>query len=190
MDPNLERNVCVDLESAINGDQEKSLNLGKPVLTNNVDDDSPLKYNDEMNTNSVMVIIDGGIKEKRKKCLSAKKPPKPPTGPHRGFSLDAADQKMIKELAELAMIKRARIERMKALMQKKTSKASSSSSSSTANLFAMVFTIIVFLVMLFQGMSCQISYGTFNGSPPTTQTNENALIFIQEGLNPSAHDSV
>nr|GFA08930.1 transmembrane protein [Tanacetum cinerariifolium] len=48
-------------------------------------------------------------KEKRKKSLNAKKLPKPPR-PHRGFSWDATDEKFINKLAELAMIKRARID--------------------------------------------------------------------------------
>jgi hypothetical protein len=60
--------------------------------------------------------------------------------------LDAADQKLIKEISELAMLKRARIERMKALKKVKATKASSNS-----NLFAMVFTILFCLVILFQG---------------------------------------
>lgn len=142
---------------------------------------------------NVKVVIEGDFnftgmkmgKEKRKKsCSSAKKPPKPPRPP-RGFSLDAADQKLIKELAELAMMKRARIERMKALKQKKALKASSSSSMS-GSLFAMIFTIIFFLMIFHQGMSCQHSGVISQGSPQTAQTNENGLVFIQEQLNPSA----
>ena len=82
------------------------------------------------------------VEEKRKKT-SNKKPPRPPRGP----SLDAADQKLIKEISELAMLKRARIERMKKALKKvKATKASPNS-----NLFAMVFTILFCLVILFQG---------------------------------------
>lgn len=86
-------------------------------------------------------------KEKRKK-MSNKKAPKPPRPP-RGPSLDAADQKLIKEIAEIAMLKRARMERMKAL--KKAKMAKSSVSSSSNNVIAMVFTVIFFVVILFQG---------------------------------------
>ncbi|KAL4579230.1 hypothetical protein LXL04_015368 [Taraxacum kok-saghyz] len=146
---------------------------------------------------NVKVVIDSNVKgdftemktvkEKRKKSSSAKKPPKPPRPP-RGFSLDAADQKLIKELAELAMMKRARIERMKALKQKKALKASSSSSMS-GSLFAMIFTIIFFLMIFHQG-SCHKPRVSSQGSPQTAQTNENGLVFIQEQLNPSASDSV
>uniref|UniRef100_A0A251VTZ1 Transmembrane protein n=1 Tax=Helianthus annuus TaxID=4232 RepID=A0A251VTZ1_HELAN len=130
---------------------------------------------------------DENVKEKRKGASSAKKPPKPPRSQtHRAFSLDAADQKLIRELA---MIKRARMERMKGLLLQKKASKSSSSSSSHSTLFAMIFTIVVFIVVLFQGMSCQISCGTFQGSPPPLETNESGLIFIHEELNPSAHDS-
>ncbi|XP_076938338.1 uncharacterized protein LOC143606457 [Bidens hawaiensis] len=156
----MEHQVCVDVLSATNANE-------KPEHFVSVDDDTK----EEINT--------------KEKPRSAKKPPRP----QRALSLDAADQKLIKELAQLSMIKRARMERMKALLaQKKASKASSSSSSS---LFAMIFTIIVFVVILFQGMSCQISCGTLDGSPqPQHETNENALIFIHQELNPSAQDSV
>lgn len=84
-------------------------------------------------------------KEKRKKT-SNKKPPKPPRPP-RGPSLDAADQKLIREISELAVLKRARVERIKAWKKMKAAKTSSSNS----NMFAMVFTIIFFLVIIFQG---------------------------------------
>lgn len=147
---------------------------------------------------TVKVVIDSKVdgdltgkktgKEKRKKSSSAKKPPKPPRCP-RGFSLDAADQKLIKELAELAMMKRARIERMKALKQKKALKAASTSPTS-GSLFAMLFTVIFFLMIFLQGKSCHNSGVPSQASPQTTQTNENGLVFIQEQLNPSASDSI
>lgn len=41
-----------------------------------------------------------------------------------------------------------------------------------------------------QGMSCQNSSVTSQGSPQTAQTNENGLVFTQEQLNPSASDSI
>ncbi|XP_017216777.1 uncharacterized protein LOC108194336 isoform X1 [Daucus carota subsp. sativus] len=96
-------------------------------------------------------------KEKRK-TKSATKPPRPP----RGLSLDAYDQKLIKEIAQLAMMKRARVERIKALKKIKAAKASSSSS---GNLFAMLFTIVFFLVILFQGVPSRSSETSFPGSP-------------------------
>ncbi|XP_058000869.1 uncharacterized protein LOC110672973 isoform X2 [Hevea brasiliensis] len=85
------------------------------------------------------------VKEKHKMMSNKKasKPPRPPRGP----SLDAADQQLIKEITELAMLKRARVERIRALKKMKAAKASSSSNS---YVFAMVFTILFCLVIIFQ----------------------------------------
>ncbi|KAL3626621.1 hypothetical protein CASFOL_030170 [Castilleja foliolosa] len=96
----------------------------------------------------------------KEKCKSkaAKKPFSKPPRPPKGLVLDASDQKLIKEISDLAMIKRARIERMKALKKMKAAKASSTSSS--GNLIAMVFTVIFCVVVIFQGChSSVISHG-------------------------------
>ncbi|KAL8197857.1 hypothetical protein R6Q57_023616 [Mikania cordata] len=129
-------------------------------------DDSSVK-SDPLNVN------EGSLESvmKVKKASSAKKPPRPP----RPLSLDPSDQKLIKELAELAMIKRARIERMKALKQKKNSKISSSSSSSHGSFFAMLFTIIFLLVILFQGQNSGVASQHF---PQTGQRNRSGLTDI------------
>uniref|UniRef100_A0A6N2LSW6 Transmembrane protein n=1 Tax=Salix viminalis TaxID=40686 RepID=A0A6N2LSW6_SALVM len=120
------------------------------------------------------------VKEKHKKT-SNKKPPRPPRGP----SLDAADQKLIQEISELAMLKRARIERMKALKKlKATTKPSSNS-----NLFAMVFTVLFCLVILFQGMSSRATSASSVGSPVSSETAEDGLISVQYFRNPSASES-
>ncbi|XP_059632825.1 uncharacterized protein LOC132275375 [Cornus florida] len=122
-------------------------------------------------------------KEKRKKT-SAKKPPKPPRPP-RSPSLDDADQKLIKEISELLVMKRARIERMKALKKMKASKASSSN----GNLFAMLFTILFCLVIVFQGMcSRRSSAASFEGSPESAQATEGGLISVRYHWNPSTSD--
>lgn len=118
------------------------------------------------------------VKEKRK-SLGHKKPPKPPRPP-RAPSLGAADQKLIKEIAELARLKRARIERMKALKKLKATKPATSSSS---NMFAMVFTIIFCLVIMFQGMSPGSTPSTYQGSPSPA---ESGLTSLQSSTNPSA----
>ncbi|XP_011019477.1 PREDICTED: uncharacterized protein LOC105122202 isoform X1 [Populus euphratica] len=141
------------------------------------------------------------VKEKHKKT-SNKKPPRPPRGP----SLDAADQKLIKEISELAMLKRARIERMKALKKLKATKPSSNN-----NLFAMVFTILFCLVILFQdllfvlqlpscsflvyrclfakGMSSRATSASSMGSPESSETAGDGLISVQYFGNPSASES-
>lgn len=71
------------------------------------------------------------------------KPPRPPTGP----SMDAADWMLVKEISELAILKRKRIERMKTLHKVKKEKQSSISSSS----FAMIVTLIFFIVIIWHG---------------------------------------
>lgn len=88
----------------------------------------------------------GGVSPKkgRRMSMSAKKPPRPP----RGLSLDVADQKLIKEISELLMIKRAR---MKALKKTKAAKGMSASTSSSGNLIAMFFTILFCMLIIFQG---------------------------------------
>lgn len=85
--------------------------------------------------------------EKPKKKKAGKKPPKPPRPP-RAASLDAADQKLIQQISELATLKRARTERMKALMKMKNSKPASSSS----NFWALVITVLFCLVIVWQGI--------------------------------------
>ncbi|XVE65489.1 hypothetical protein DITRI_Ditri08aG0004000 [Diplodiscus trichospermus] len=118
-------------------------------------------------------------KEKRKSS-GKKKPPKPPRPP-RAPSLDAADQKLIREIAELARLKRARIERMKALKKMKAAKATSSNS----NVFAMVFTVIFFLVIMFQGMSSRGASASYHGSPVPAGALEEGLVSVQFSGNPS-----
>lgn len=120
------------------------------------------------------------VKEKRKKS-SNHKPPKPPRPP-RGPSLDAADQKLIREISELAMLKRARVERMKALKKMKAAKNSSSSSS----LFAMVFTVLFCLVILFHGLSSRSSPESFRGPSMSAGGTEGGLISVQFYPIPSA----
>ncbi|XP_039064447.1 uncharacterized protein LOC120209527 isoform X2 [Hibiscus syriacus] len=103
------------------------------------------------------------VKEKLK-SLGHKKPSKPPRPP-RAPSLDAADLKLIREIAELAKLKRARIERMKALKKSNAASAAKPTSSSSSNMFAMVFTVIFCLVILFQGMSPGGTPTSYQGSP-------------------------
>ncbi|XP_014517681.1 uncharacterized protein LOC106775133 [Vigna radiata var. radiata] len=124
-------------------------------------------------------------KEKQKKA-SNKKAPKPPRSP-QSPSLDAADLKLIREISELAMLKRARIERMKALKKMKIAK--SRPSSSTSSFFAMVFTVVFFVVIIFQGVPSRTSsVASFQGSPVSTVESEGGLISVEYQLNPSASD--
>ncbi|CAN0855300.1 hypothetical protein LINGRAHAP2_LOCUS6171 [Linum grandiflorum] len=127
--------------------------------------------------------------QRRKSSSPHKKSPKPPRPP-RGPSLDAADIKLIKEISELAMLKRARIERIKALKKAKAAKASSASS--TGNLFAMVFTVLFFLVIICQGMSSRITAIELNTAPEPARTmdNNNELISVQYFGNPSVNGPI
>ncbi|VFQ65095.1 unnamed protein product [Cuscuta campestris] len=109
------------------------------------------------------VKIEKTEKEKQRKSVRAKRPPKPPRPP-RGMPLDAADQKLIKEIHELAMIKRARIDRMKALKKLKAAKESSMSSTFSGSFFAMFFTVLFFMVLIFQGMSSGNRSPRFHGT--------------------------
>ena len=85
--------------------------------------------------------------EKKKKKKGGRKPPKPPR-PTRGVSLDAADQKVIQQISELAMMKRARIERMKAVLRMKNSRPSFLSS----NFWPLLVTILLCVLILWQGI--------------------------------------
>jgi len=92
-------------------------------------------------------------KDKRIKASNknAVKPLRPPQGP----SLGAADHILNRIISELAMLKRVRIERMKALKKMKTAKLLSSFNSSS--ILAMVFTAIFFIVIILQDKICDRS---------------------------------
>ncbi|KAK6930306.1 hypothetical protein RJ641_004400 [Dillenia turbinata] len=124
------------------------------------------------------VVGKKGVKQQHRK-IGEKKHPKPPRPP-RGPSLDTTDLKLIQEFTELAILKRARIERMKSLKMK-----SAKASSSNSNLFAMLFTIFFFLVLLFQGMSGNNSPLMFDGSSKSAGVTEVGLISAQSHWIPS-----
>ncbi|XP_058730342.1 uncharacterized protein LOC131602280 [Vicia villosa] len=129
------------------------------------------------------------VKEKRKKSGN-KKAAKPPRAP-RGPSLDAADQKLIREITQLAMLKRARVERMKALKKMKAAKSLSPAPSS--GVFSMVLTVVFCIVILLQGMSSssgKSSVTSFQGSPVSAGGSETEAgliaVQLQHHLNPSS----
>lgn len=84
---------------------------------------------------------------------NALKPPRPPKGP----SLDAADQKLVREIVEFARRKRARIEQIKAAKKTKATKSSSVQS----GISAMIFTLLFFCVIIFQGRPFPFLYSSF-----------------------------
>lgn len=103
------------------------------------------------------------VKEKSKtmSCKKASKPPRPPKGP----SLCTTDLMLLREMSELAMKKRARIEHIKAL-KKRRALRSSSSSSSNSSMPTMVITLLFCLVILFQGRVGFISSNFWVFIPP------------------------
>ncbi|XP_078446778.1 uncharacterized protein LOC144715687 [Wolffia australiana] len=120
-----------------------------------------------------------------KKKKAGRKPPKPPRPP-RAVSLDAADEKLIQHISELAMLKRARVERMKALMKTKNSRPASSSSS----FWPLVVTLLFCLIIVWQGIfSRSHSRGNFAGSPESSVGN-GRMIQIQYLRNAFPSDSV
>ncbi|KAL8047490.1 hypothetical protein ABFX02_07G003400 [Erythranthe guttata] len=106
---------------------------------------------DDVGNNSVSILIDprNNVDDNISPKFSAKKPPRPPKKA-LVLPLDAADVKLIKEIAELIAIKRSRIERIKKI-KLAAAKASNSNSSSGTNLIALVFTIVFCIVMISQG---------------------------------------
>ncbi|TYK18245.1 putative transmembrane protein [Cucumis melo var. makuwa] len=107
---------------------------------------------------------------KHKNKKKALKPPRPPKGP----SLDAADRMMVKELAVLAMKKRARAERMKALKKAKAEKTSSFNSC----IPALIITFLFFLVIIIQGISPRSS-SILQGSPEPAVGGSSGFISVQ-----------
>ncbi|XP_028205185.1 uncharacterized protein LOC114388736 isoform X1 [Glycine soja] len=173
---------------SVKGDDGPSLCCNEPSLSEVSADVMIVTNKPMMGRDSANRAQQTPVREKRKKASNKKapKPPRPPQAP----SLDAADNKLIREISELAMLKRARIERMKALKKMKVVKSSSPSSSNTSSLLAMVFTVVFFVVIIFQGMSSgKTSVASFQGSPVSAGESEGGLISVQYQLNPSAVDS-
>ncbi|KAK4353233.1 hypothetical protein RND71_028751 [Anisodus tanguticus] len=173
--------------SVCNGDSEELSKAENGLNTN-----SNIKNGDEFTQGSVRVFIDKASlvekktgKEKRK-STSAKKPPRPP----RGFSLDAADQKLIKEISQLAMIKRARLERLKALKKMKAAKASSTSSVLNGSSLALLFTVFFFFVLLFQGISYRSSTMSLYDSVQSSRVRENRFVIVQDDSNLSTSTAI
>lgn len=138
---------------------------------------------EEESRDQVFVVEKMRIGEKHKK--NSRKPPKPPRPP-KGPSLDAADRKLVRELTDVAMRKRARIERIKALKKVKAGKGSSLNS----GLSAMVITLVFFLVITFQGLSSRSSITVgLPGSPEPAVATSESLISVQFYKDPFAFNS-
>lgn len=130
---------------------------------------------------------------KRKNSIrKSSKPPRPPKGP----TLNVSDLKLVMEFSELAMKKRARIKRIKALRKMKAEVASSSSSSAfssssfSGSLAAMVVTLLFFVVILFQGILAR--HGSSAGLPgsPEPATVAQGLISVSIFNSTSVSESI
>ncbi|CAH8273473.1 unnamed protein product [Arabidopsis lyrata] len=108
---------------------------------------------------------------KFKKTRKPSKPPRPPKGP----LLSANDQKLMREITELAMRKRARIERMKTLRRLKATKSSSPCSS----IFAMIVTVIFFVFLIFQGFFTSNASLNSDNSPAPNNSANNRMVSVQ-----------
>lgn len=86
-----------------------------------------------------------GIESSKEK--SRRKPSKPPRPPKSALPV-VIDQKLVKEISERAMLKRAKFARMKAFRKKKNGKKSSSN----GYLFALVITVLFCIIIVWQGM--------------------------------------
>ncbi|KEH43193.1 uncharacterized protein [Medicago truncatula] len=125
--------------------------------------------------------VNGNHGKQKIKFTNPRKPQKPPLPP-RGPSLDAGDHKFVKELAELALRKRARIKKMNAVKKMKASKLPSSST--YTNLSAMVITIFFFLVIIFHGIKSASSASVgLTASPESAVASDEGLISVQYPTN-------
>ncbi|KAM0044495.1 hypothetical protein Hdeb2414_s0010g00353991 [Helianthus debilis subsp. tardiflorus] len=91
-------------------------------------------------------------KQKVKNSKRASKPPRPRKGP----SLSTSDLRLVKEISEMVMKKRARIERLKSLKKARSARLQTapppaSSASSYMSIFAMMITVLFLIVIILQG---------------------------------------
>ncbi|CAA7056201.1 unnamed protein product [Microthlaspi erraticum] len=179
-----EQDFEIDLEAGRTDVTREStserLNLGVPEK---IGDDlvSPLMGNEKpAETSSQSSDLSGGkcdVGRKFKKSRKASKPPRPPKG---ASLLSAIDHKVMREIADLAMRKRARIERMKHCLRRiKAAKSSSSTSSSCFSVLSMIVTVL-FLVFLFsQGLFAGNTSLSSDKSPAPVVSPNNRFVSVQ-----------
>ena len=147
------------------------------------------EYNLELLVDKGLENVNGNVNhgKQKKKFTNPRKPSKPPLPP-KGPSLDAGDHKFVKELAQLALRKRARIKKMNAV---KRMKASKSSSSTYTNLSAMIITVIFFLVIILHGIKSASSAAVgLTASPETVIAADEGLISVQYPVNFNKTDAI
>ncbi|XP_039685733.1 uncharacterized protein [Medicago truncatula] len=176
-----EKEVEFDIESGENTSEEDTSNDERDSNSKN---GFPWSWNGVMNLDGSekgLEHVNGNHGKQKIKFTNPRKPQKPPLPP-RGPSLDAGDHKFVKELAELALRKRARIKKMNAVKKMKASKLPSSST--YTNLSAMVITIFFFLVIIFHGIKSASSASVgLTASPESAVASDEGLISVQYPTN-------
>uniref|UniRef100_A0A1J3HKW5 Transmembrane protein n=2 Tax=Noccaea caerulescens TaxID=107243 RepID=A0A1J3HKW5_NOCCA len=182
-----EQDFEIDLEAGVSDVTKESTsersNLGVPEK---IGDDvvSPLMGNENpTETSSQSSDLSGqkcDVGRKFKKSRKASKPPRPPKGPSL---LSATENKVMTEIADLAMRKRARIERMKNCLRRikaaKSSSSSSSSSSSCISFLSMIVTVLFLVFLLFQGFFAGNTSLSSDKSPAPIVSPNNRLVSFQ-----------
>lgn len=84
---------------------------------------------------------------------SGKKPPKPPRAPRSltSAATDTSKEKLMKGISDIALLRKAKLERIRSLKKKQAAKAKASN----ANVWALVFTLCFCLIMIVQGIFSQ-----------------------------------
>lgn len=163
-----EEDECKDLDSSereskssfswswnrlLNFDGSKQHETGVETCSSSSKSGDVMDDNVELSVNTYLedvqkqlsLVMNNNAKDKNKKTTSMPpKPPRPPKGP----LLDAADQMLVKEMAELALRKRAMTKKMKAMRKVKARKASSS----YTGLSALVITVFFLTIIILQGI--------------------------------------
>lgn len=88
---------------------------------------------------------------------SGKKPPKPPRPPRslKAAATDPSMEKLMKGISDIALLRKAKLERIRCLKKKQAAKAKASNT----NLWALVFTLCFCLIMIMQGIFSQGNSG-------------------------------
>lgn len=176
----------LSIDRSIKSEPESSVELCSTSSVGEVSNENLVVLVDrksrESSQENVPVLDNKYVKDKRP-STNSRKPPKPPRPP-KGPALDAADQKFVKDIVEVAMRKRTRIERIKALRKNKAANASASSSSSS--LTAMIITLLFFVIIVFQGIRSNSRVGFQDSPEPALATNEE-LMSVQRNKNLASH---
>lgn len=106
---------------------------------------------------------------------SGKKPPKPPRPPRplRLAATDPSKEKLMKGISDIALLRKAKQDRIRSLKKKQAAKAKTSN----ANVWALVFTLCFCLIMIVQGIFSQGNGGPQVSPGAPVQTRKFSLEF-------------